>query len=41
MLIGGGGGGGHAGGGVCGVIELLFELERCFDFVWLLHDCKH
>ena len=39
MLIGGGGGGGHAGGGVCGVIELLLKLERCFDFV--LDDCKH
>ena len=33
MLIGGGGGGGHVGGGVCGVIELLFELERGFDLV--------
>ena len=40
MLIGGGGGGGHVGGGVCGVIELLFELERGFDLVWMLEGCK-
>ena len=40
-MIGGGGGGGHAGGGVCGVTELLFELDRGFTFVWMLEDCKH